>query len=54
MRRDFGCVEFDEVLVELSNRVENMVEEMTVKFCPSAQGISDFGHVAVAVVCTHT
>lgn len=36
LSKDFGYVEFDKILVELSNQAENMTEEMIIKFCPSA------------------
>ena len=35
-------------------KVENMAEEMTEKFCPDAQGISDYWSLFTVVVFTHT
>lgn len=51
LRNFFGCAELDEILVELSSQVESMAEEVIIKFCTSAYGVSDYRPL---VCCLHT
>lgn len=54
MRSVFGCAELDEILVELSSQAESMAEEMIIKFCTSAYGVSGVSDYKSLVCYLHT
>lgn len=54
LRSIFGCAGLDEILVELSSQAESMAEEMIIKFCTSAYGVSGVSDDRSLVCCLHT